>query len=259
MRSLFALLLLLPGIAAAADDLSGGNASEGVRIHAKNGGTGIGLAERAVVGPDGGTTAFTISARFRLEAFQFGASVPFASYRVPGGRDKDLGNVQLWSFFDLPYGSFDQSVGLRIHFNVGESAYTWVDAGDELWPGAGIEAIWEARVGGGVTTWMLRGALGVHTAAGYDPFPDRYGRFQVAAGADVRLARRFGLVGETSIQYWDPSPWEISALARADIIEGLRLRAGLVLPLAVWFGWTPADQPAGVRETTVLVDLTAAF
>jgi hypothetical protein len=259
MRTVLPLLLLLLPSLAAADDLSGGNASEGYRIQAKNGGTGIGLAEHVVVGADGGTTALTVSARFRLAAFQFGAAVPFATYRVPGGRDKDLGNIRLWSLFDLPYGSFDQSVGLRIHFNVGEGAYTWVAAGDELWPGAGIDAIWEARLGAGVTTWMLRGALGVHTAAGYDPYPDRYGRFQVAAGADVRLTRRFGLVGETSIQYWDPSPWEISALARADLIKGLRFRAGLVFPVAVWAGWTPADQPAGVRETTILLDATAAF
>ncbi|MBW2254166.1 MAG: hypothetical protein JRI25_06150, partial [Deltaproteobacteria bacterium] len=181
MRTLLSVLvLLLPVVAVGADDLSGGNASEGHRIQAKNGGTGIGLAEHAVIGPDGGTTALTVAARVRVEAFQFGAAVPFATYRVPGGRDKDLGNIRLWAFYDLPYGSFDQSVGLRIHFNVGESAYTWVGAGDELWPGAGIDAIWEARIGGGVTTWMLRGALGVHTAAGYDPFPDRYARFQVA-------------------------------------------------------------------------------
>ena len=41
--------------------------------------------------------------------------------------------------------------------------------------------------------------------------------------------------------------------APPDLVEGLRLRGGMVLPIATWAGWTPADRPGGVRAVRVAV------
>ena len=84
-------------------------------------------------------------------------------------------------------------------------------------------------------------------------------RLALQRGPDLRLIDRVGVVAETSIQYWDVSPWEISLVGRVDLIDGLRLRGGLALPVAVWAGWTPTDREAGAREATLFADLGAGF
>lgn len=236
-----------------------GLAAEGHRIEAVAGGTGASVSEKVVVGPDGGTHVLTLAARVRVGDVQIGAALPFASHRLPdGGRAGDLGNARLWAHYRLPWGGFEHHVGLRAHFGVGKNTWTWVNAADEVWPGAGLEAYWEARFGDEALTWMVRGAFGVHAARGFEPFPDTYARFLAAGGLDATLAGPLGIVAETSLQVWDPSPWEIAALLRVDPVSGLRLRAGAVAPVAVWAGAAPPDQPAGVREATILVDLTLA-
>lgn len=252
-------MIALLAMVALADEPIRGPGTEGHRIEAVDAGTGLGVGGKVVVGPDGGTHVLTISGRVRVGDFAFGGALPFASYRDPdGGRDGDLGNARLWGHYRLPWGSLEQYVGLRVHFDLGKPAWTWANAADEVWPGAGIETYWEARLGSDAVHWLLRGAFGVHAARGYAPFPDEYVRFQVAGGLDATLAGPLGIVGEMSVQYWDPSPWELSALVRVDPIPGLRIRAGAVLPIAVWAGMSPSSQPAGVRESTVLMDLTFA-
>ena len=44
-----------------------------------------------------------------------------------------------------------------------------------------------------------------------------------------------------------------------DVVEGLRLRAGLLLPIATWMGATPADRDAGIREATLFASLGMAL
>jgi len=249
-------LIALLALVALADEPIHGPGTEGHRIEAVDAGTGLGVGGKVVVGPDGGTHVLTVTARVRAGDFALGGSLPFASYRVPDGRDGNLGNARLWAHYRLPWGSLEQYVGLRVHFQVGKPSWTWANAADEVWPGAGVEAYWESRLGGDALKWLLRGAVGFHVARAYEPFPEEYVRFQVAGGLDARIVGPLGVVGEMSVQYWDTSPWEVAGLLRVDPFPALRIRAGAVLPIAVWAGLAPAEQPAGVRESTLLVDLT---
>lgn len=252
-------MIWLIALAALAQDTPvpepGGQAAEGVRLWGAGGDTAVRIGHQAVLGRDGGTHATTILGRLRMDDVQLAVALPFSTYRTPGRRDHDLGNVQLQGAVALPYGGLDQHLGLRLHFDAGDPTWTWASSATDLWPGAGIEAFWEARATG-TRTWMMRAAFGVHATPGFAPFPARFARFQVAAGLDQPVSDRLGIVAETAIQYWDPSPWEIAALGRVDLLDGLRARAGLVLPVAVWAGWTPAGGPPGVRETSLVFDLT---
>ena len=256
------MIALLAALALAQDPdeaRTDGLAVEGHRIQAVSGGTGLGIGDKLVVGKDGGVNVLTVTVRVRAGDVQFGGSLPFAAYRVPeDGRDGDLGNVALWAHYRLPT-EWEQHVGLRLHFAVAEhSAWTWANSAEELWPGAGVDAYWEARTGRDPLRWMLRGALGVHATRGQEPFPDTHAKFQAAGGLDATVVGPFGAVAEMTVQYWDTSPWEFAGLLRVDPTAGLRLRAGFVLPIAVWAGLSPTDQPAGAREATLLFDVTLA-
>ena len=46
---------------------------------------------------------------------------------------------------------------------------------------------------------------------------------------------------------------------RMDLLDGLRARAGITLPIATWGGLIPADQEPGLSEATFLVDMRYAF
>ncbi len=253
MSRAFLAALLAPALAVASEP---GLVAQGHRIDAMGAGTSLGVSEAIVVGPDGGTHALTISARVRVGDVQLGGSLPYASFRTPVGRDHSLGNARLWAAVALPDVGFRHWAGFRLHFDVGGPAYTWINASDELWPGAGIEAFWEARIGDDPLTWMVRAALGVQAFEAYAPFPDRALRAQAAGGVDATVWGPLGLIGEVAVQTWDTSPVEAAALARLDLAPGLRFRTGAVLPVGVWAGWTPASQPAGVREATLRFEVT---
>jgi hypothetical protein len=248
-------------------DPAGGNVPSGYRLAAPGAGPSVALSQGFVVGRTGGTNVTTIIGRYSRDRVSFSVGLPFAAYRVaqpsqsePTSRQAELGNLQLDGYYLLtPDSDWKHYVGLETHFRVGNRAWSYMNKPDEVWPGAGIDAAWEARHEGDGLTLMLRGSLGIHSAAGYDPFPSLYGRIGAAFGVDKSLGDRMGLIGEAAAQTWDTSPFEITALFRADPIDGLRLRGGVVLPIFVWAGLTPADQVTGLTEVTVLADASLAF
>jgi len=253
-----AALALLAVTSASAGDLAGGNAPAGVRVDAL-GESAVGLRYEAVTGADGGISALTAQARLHLGELWLLADLPFTTYRTPLGHDTNLGHVSLGAFMPLPnVASADSThvIGLRANFAVGEHAWTWLNRPDQVWPGAGIDVLYRLSTGLGQGTLIVQGSLGAQTSPGVRPFPERWLRLGASAVYDRDLSARFGLTGEASIQYWDTTPFELSALGRADLVEGLRLRAGLLLPVATWAGWTPSGRPSGVREVTLLAELT---
>ena len=236
--------------------LAGGHVPEGHRVVAIGGGSGVSVEQQFVVGSAGGTDETLFRAHYGQKRFSVTAGVPFAAYRTPDGRSAALGNIQLAGYYIDASGHWQ--VGLETHFHLGDPAWTWSNEADDLWPGGGVDVVWEGEKVTGATTLMIRGAAGLHHAAPYAPYPSSgtYFRVQAAGVIDHGFGDRFGVVGEASIAYWDPSPVEITGLFRADIIPGLRARAGFVLPLFVWFGATPSDQRAGLSETTAVIDLS---
>ena len=252
-RALLALACLFASTATAGD-LAGGQAIQSPRIEPV-GGSGAQLSYAALVGPDRGVTVATAQAQVQLADLHVIAQVPVASYATGLGQDVDVGNVSLSGWYDLPYLGIDHSMGLRVHFGAGEPAYAWQNRPEELWPGAGADLLWQGRFGTNGTTLLLQGSLGLHTSADYAPFPDTWFRMGASAGIDRDLGRRLGLTATLDLQTWDTTPIEMSLAGRVDLVEGLRLRAGTLLPLATWMGATPADRPAGVREVTLFASL----
>jgi len=145
-------------------------------------------------------------------------------------------------------------VGLEVHLGLAAPAWTWANDGRQVWPGGGADVVLQGRTAGALS-YLYRLSFGLHGARAYEPFPGVYARLGAAGGVDWSFAERFGLTGEAAFTYWDPSPFEVTGLFRAAIVPGLQARVGFVFPLAVWMGATPADQPAGIRETTLLIDL----
>jgi hypothetical protein len=242
------------------DDFAGGNVPSGYRIAAPGAGASVALAQGVVVGRAGGTNVTTIIGRYAQDRFSFSVGLPFAAYRTPEARQAELGNLQLDGYYALtPGGDWEHYVGLETHFRVGARAYSYMTKPDEIWPGFGVDAAYEGRKQLDGLTLMVRGSLGIHTAAGFDPFPSLYARVGGAFGVDKAIGDRMGIVGEAAIQTWDTSPFEITALFRGDPIEGLRLRGGFVLPVATWAGLIPANQAAGLSEVTFLADASLAF
>ncbi len=254
MRHLLPALLLLAAPALAADTV------EGVRIAPLAADTGVSLGSRHVVGQYGGTTAASLAARYNHEdRLVFGLSMPLATYRLPGdsGRATGLGNLMLEGWYILDDGRDDgrmSGIGVEAHIGLGARSYTWVNDATEVWPGTGVDVVWQARTPGDLGL-LYRASVGVHGALDYEPFPSAFLRLGAAVGADYALGDRFGVTAEAAFTYWDTSPFEVAGVFRAEIIDGLRARAGLVLPMAVWVGATPADVKAGIRETTLLLDL----
>ncbi|MEZ4319200.1 MAG: hypothetical protein R3F61_16920 [Myxococcota bacterium] len=227
------------------------------RLDADGVGTAVGLGEEWVVGGDGGTLATRVSARWATQRFVLAAHLPFATYRVPDGRTTGLGNLRIDAFRRWQADSDTVWLfGASVHLPLGR-AYTWTNSATGIWPGGGVTAIAQVRKHLGAVDVIGRGALGVHGTAGFDPYPNVYVFASVAGGLDVPVTNAFGLTGEAALSVWDPSPFDASVWARLQPreIEGFRLRAGVLFPLASWVGLSPSDKPAGVREMTLSADL----
>lgn len=240
----------------------------GLRVTQLGGRHGLSLAETVVLGPSGGTNVTTVSARVAVDdAWTLGARLPFAAYRTPDGRVTDLGNLLVEGFylFSLPglggSPAWRHGLGFEGHLNPGGSPYTWLHRAEELWPGGGLNLVYQVRIpGGDGLTWLLRGTAGMHAARDVEPFPGFYAQIGAAGAVDwsVPGVEGLGLVGETALTYWDLSPWEVTGLVRYEPVPGLRARGGVVLPLVSWLGWTPSVLDRGIDEITIHVDLAIA-
>ncbi|TVQ90095.1 MAG: hypothetical protein EA397_14180 [Deltaproteobacteria bacterium] len=240
---------------------AGGNVVRGIRIPSYGAGTGIEVGYMNVIGSNGGTRVGSFAARYGTERFGVQLTLPLASYRVPGSRDVGLGNLQLAGWYTLRDDSEGfLALGLELHGNLGDRAYTWAHDVREIWPGYGASVVVHARRAFGDITTLGRGAIGARTAAPYHPVVARHINLELAFALDYQLGDRVGVLGETTFSYWDLSPWDIALLGRVDLTEGLRLRAGTVLPVGVWVGFSPiAPEQQGLRELTLTADLSLSF
>ena len=237
----------------------------GVRIAGYGTGTGVGLALKAVVGSTGGTTAGIFTARYTADKWGVSVGLPVAHHRTPGLRFDNspnyttgLGNLALDAHYVLQDGKTTSILAVETHFNVGNRAYTWVNDGDELWPGYGIDVAWEGSSGDKLKK-LYRLSLGLHGARGHSPYPAFFPRIAGAFGLDYSFSKRFGFTTEAALSYWDTSPFDRALIGRVDLLDGLRTRDGFVLPVSTWAGLIPADQEAGLTESTLFVDMRYAF
>jgi hypothetical protein len=236
----------------------------GNRLEADGVGTAVGVSGEGVVGGDGGVFATQVSARHAWEKLVLAVHLPFATYRVPGGRTTALGNLQIDGFRRMRTNRGVVLYGASVHLPLGR-AYTWTNSATSLWPGAGLTGVVQVRQNlsssARPVSFLARGAIGLHGTGGFDPFPPLYLHASAAAGLDVPVTGAFGFLGEAAASVWDPSPFEISAWARLTPkqVEGLRFRVGALLPIAAWAGASPSDTPAGVREMTLGLDLSLAL
>lgn len=242
--------LLLSGLALA------GQVTSGHQIAPVDAGTGVGIGQQVVMGSDGGTAVTTATIRWAKDDLHIALGLPYGAYPTSAGRDASLGNLQLGAYYSVQP---DIVVGLEMHANVGEAAWSWANRADELWPGTGIRGVFQYRRTNESLSILARGALGFASARAVAPFPSSRAQFQMAGAIDYAISDRAGLVSELSLRTWDTSPLDIAALGRVDLTEGVRARTGLVLPIATWAGLSPADRPAGVREATWLLDVSAYF
>lgn len=244
------ILLFLP-VATAAD-----LPPEGLLAEPIGGGSGVTLASAVVVGGDGGTSALITRGRLRLGDVTATVGIPFATWRTPSGRDAGLGNVSLGAW--LPDGERG-ALGVVARLPLGGRAYTWVNESEELWPGVGVDVIYRGdQPLSDQVTFLGRLSGGAHTSRGAAPVPGLYAKVGAAGGVDVAVREHLGVVGEAAFTWWDTSPLDLAALVRADA-DGLRARAGVVFPLAAWVGAQPTPVPAGAREATLRLDLSAAW
>lgn len=241
-------LLLAPGLALA-------QPLAGHQITAADAGTGVGIAQEVVFGPDGGTTLTRADLRWSQKDFHLGLSIPYAGFNTPSGRDGSLGNLEIAGYYSVSAGVL---VGLEVHANLGEGAWTWTNAAADLWPGAGARTVVQLRKEGDIT-WLARGAIGLASARAVDPFPATRAQLELAGGMDAAIGDIAGVTTELSLRGWDTSPIDLTGLFRVDVVEGVRLRTGLVLPVGTWIGLSPSDRPAGAREATFLMDIGAFF
>ncbi len=257
-RLTIGLAAILFAATASAGDLAGGNAVQAPRVEAV-GGSGLEVQYAGMVGSDRGVNVWTTRARVTLDQVHISASVPVASYPTGLGQDIDLGNIGLSAWYDLPYFGLNHSMGLKVHLPAGERAYAWQNSPEELWPGSGLDLLWQGRFGTNGTTLLLQGSLGIHESVDFAPFQDRWVRAGASAVLDRDLGNRFGVTGSLDMQYWDTTPIEMSVAGRADIVTGLRMRGGILFPIATWAGATPADRPAGIREATLFLSAGLAL
>lgn len=242
--------------------LPGGNVPTGLRIQPYGAGSGVDVGQAFVVGRNGGTNQTTLRGRFASGKWGAQLALPFVVHRMPRQpRDTGLGNLQLDLWRQIGDGSKGYTaIGAELHTNIGAKAYTWVHDADDIWPGTGLDLVLQARRGDEKLTTLWRLAVGLRGGQDYAPWANTYLTIEGAAGIDYTLADRIGLVGETSIAYWDLSPFDASALVRADVSPGLRLRGGFVFPLGVWTGISRVDSDfRGLRETTLMMDLSLAL
>ncbi len=259
-----AMVNALPAMAEAPPQVGSPYVTLGNRLEADGVGTSVGVSEEWVVGGDGGTLATRVSARHAWRKLVFAVHLPFATYRVPGGRTTELGNLRVDGFHRIQGNKGVVLVGASAHLPLGR-AYTWTNSATSLWPGGGLTGVVQLRrrlsSGDRPVSFLARGAIGVHGTGGFDPFPRVYLHASAAAGLDVPITDGFGVLGEAAASVWDPSPFDLSAWARLTPkeIEGLRFRVGTLFPIATWAGASPSDKPAGVREMTLAADLSLAL
>ncbi|MCO4743637.1 MAG: hypothetical protein KC912_02535 [Proteobacteria bacterium] len=251
MNRLVLLACVLPTVASA------GSVISGHQIADIDAGTGVTVAQEFVVGSDGGTTLTAAQLRWAREDLHLGVRIPYGAYRTPQGRDGSLGNLQIGGYYTvIP----TVTVGLEVHANIGEGAWSWTNASSDLWPGAGARAVTQYRSeASGSLTWLARGALGVASARAVDPFPGTRLQFEAAGGLDTAIGDMAGFTTELSLRGWDTSPIDLAGLFRVDPIDGLRVRGGLLLPVGTWVGLSPSQRPAGAREATLMLDVAAYF
>lgn len=231
------------------------------RVRGFGGTHGVSLGEQLVLGGDGGTSITTLDARVVADRWTLRLSLPFAAYRLPDRRDTDLGNLRLEVLRTLDtQGAAAHALGLSARANPGGTPWTWATRADEVWPGFGLDGVWESRGALTDTTALLgRASVGLHSSPGFAPIPSTWLRVSASGAVDQSLGSVAGLVGEVTASYWEVAPLEVAGLLRVDPAEGLRLRAGTVLPMFTWFGWAPIDRPGGAREATLALDVQAAF
>ena len=261
------------------------HAPGGVRIPSYTTGTGVSMGLKAVLGtgkifsgtnPETGERethptqpvdayAVFLAARYTAGRYGIVVGIPVARHSVPGSNFDNsrahaggLGNLTLDGYYKIQSGKVHSMIAVETHFNVGNRAYTWINDGDELWPGFGVDVAWQGYMGDRLVK-IFRVGLGMHSARASEPFNSFFLRFQASFALDYAFTPRIGLITEGSFAYWDTSPFDISVLGRFDLFEGIRGRAGLTLPIATWAGLVPAEQKAGLREVTWVMDLSYAF
>ena len=218
-----------------------------------------------MVGSTGCTTSGTFSARYTAKKWGVTIGLPVAYHRTPGLRfdnspnyNTGLGNLAVDAHYVLQDGKTTSVIAIETHLNLGNRSYTWVNDGDELWPGYGADIAWEGSSGNKLKK-LYRLSLGLHGAKGHSPYPSFFPRISGAFGLDYSISERFGFTSEAALSYWDTSPFELSLVGRVDLLDGLRTRMGVVMPVATWAGLIPADQDAGLTEATLFVDMRYAF
>lgn len=227
----------------------------GNRLDADGLGGAVGVGTAFVFGSDGGVVATTATARYGAEQWSFAAVVPFASYRTSSGRTADLGNIRFEGYYRRRAGRTVQLFGAELHLPTG-GAWTWAHDAQSLWPGGGLSAVYQRRQPVGPGDLLVRGSLGLHGTQGVPPVPALYVHASAVAGYEVAIVQHVSVLGELALSGWDPSPLDLTGLAGWEPVEGLRLRAGALLPLGAWMGLSPGSKPAGLREGTLLLDLS---
>ncbi len=256
MAPVFVLAVLqggraLAGAADVADDVH----VEGFRVADAWGPSRVRLGTEAVLGSTGGSSSFMGSVRWSTDVGSLDVSVPVVAFDTPGGRDVALGNLAIGGWL---LATDAVAVGARARVPLGSASWTWVERAEATWPGGGLDVLVQARGEAGGTVFVGRGALGWTRTGGFDPFPRDYLKLELA-GAVVRpISELFAVTGETSLAWWDASPWSLSALAALTPGDTL-VRAGFVLPFLTWAGASPAVAGAGVREITLTGDVSVTF
>lgn len=229
---------------------------QGSAIETIGGTTGVGAGIASVIGPDGGTTAYTARADVVWDRYKVSVGVPVALYRSPDGPRGGLGNLTASGSWLAPGPDPEWQVGAEVTLRTGQ-AYTWVNEAHQLWPSNGIDLVYLRRVGEGDLRGAVRTGVGIHAPSGWDPYPDVYARLNIAGLLEQRVADSVGLLGEASFTWWDVSPIDATAMFWAEPTKHLRVRSGFTFPVASWAGWQPARVPAGTRESTFRLELVA--
>jgi hypothetical protein len=236
------VITLLVGAAAAADPTT----AEGVTIDRLSGPAGLALRAATVAGVDGGTTAITAMARASAGPSTWVVSLPFASFRTPDDRAAAIGNLALSVFVPDDPDDPRRAWGISVQVPVGR-AWTWVDDPTGVWPQAGAD-VHLRGLHPGPWTVLYELSIGAHVSPGYEPFPVWFPLVAAAGAFDRALGTRVGIQGELSVGWWDPSPADAGVLLRAEPVDGMHLRGGVVAPIGAWAGLSPSGSAAGVRE-----------
>jgi len=240
--------------------VSQGRAPEGVRTLPVGSASGVSVGYDAVLGRDGGTSALRLTTHVNLDRLQIHAHLPVTFHRAYAGRRAGLGALRLALGTRFNLGNTWHEAGVEGVIPTAGDAWTWVTAGPDAWPGGGVSAYWTARFDLGSSTSLLATAkVGVMDYEDQPPFPLGV---TFTGGGSIAIHQafldRFGIMGEVAGQGWDPSPFEVSALLWVDALKGLRVRAGAVLPIGVWAGWSTVADP-GVREVVLRAETHFSF